>query len=38
MALSPVSSQFADAQPNQAALPFSTDNQSRGQKRNIRDG
>jgi hypothetical protein len=25
MALSPVSSQFADAQPNQAALPFSTD-------------
>ncbi|MFM0035722.1 PH domain-containing protein [Paraburkholderia strydomiana] len=35
MALSPVNSQFADAQPNQAAPPFSTDDWSRRSEKGI---
>jgi membrane protein YdbS with pleckstrin-like domain len=35
MASSPVSSQFADAQPTQAALPFSTDDTSRRSEKGI---
>ncbi|WP_175159709.1 PH domain-containing protein [Paraburkholderia fynbosensis] len=35
MALSPVSSQFADAQPNRAAPPFSTDDSGRRSEKGI---